>query len=164
MKNIPASFGLSERQTVGSGLDEISRRLVQELSRDGRMSMRTLAERLHISRANAYSRVEKLTRDGVIRGFSARIDPSQVGLATSAYITLRIEQNSWKDVSEHLRRLPAIHHFALVGGDFDVIALARVADQAGLRHLVLDQLQTMPGITSTHTLLIFEESPDDVLP
>lgn len=148
---------------LAPGLDDIDQRIVVELSRDGRMSIRALAERLHISRANAYSRLDRLTRDGVIRGFSARLDPVQVGLATSAYLTLNIEQNSWREVRDRLRRMPAIRHFALTGGDFDVIALVRVPDQVSLRNLVLDELHSVPGVRSTRTLLIFDESPDDVL-
>jgi DNA-binding Lrp family transcriptional regulator len=149
---------------LAPGLDEIDQRIVAELSRDGRMSIRGLAERLHISRANAYSRLERLTGDKVIRGFSTRLDPTQIGLTTSAYLTLKIEQNSWREVRDRLRALPAIRHFALTGGDFDVIALVRVPDQASLRNLVLVDLHSIPGVRSTRTLLIFDESPDDVLP
>ena len=54
-------------------LDDTDRTLLAELSVDGRASMRGLAQRLHISRANAYARVERLLRDQVIRGFAARI-------------------------------------------------------------------------------------------
>lgn len=157
--------GLPKRapRQLASDLDDVDQRIVTELSRDGRMSIRALAERLHISRANAYSRLERLTHDKVIRGFSARLDPAQIGLTTSAYLTLKIEQNSWREVRDRLRRLPAIRHFALTGGDFDVIALVRVPDQVSLRNLVLDDLHSIPGVRSTHTLLVFDESPDDVL-
>jgi DNA-binding Lrp family transcriptional regulator len=144
-------------------LDPVDQQIVTELSRDGRLAIRALAERLHISRANAYNRLERLTRDNVVRGFAARLDPAQIGLTTSAYLILRIEQNSWREVRDRLRRLSAIRHFALTGGDFDVIALARVPDQISLRNLVLDDLHSIPGVRSTRTLLIFDESPDDVV-
>lgn len=148
---------------LAPGLDDIDQRIVAALSRDARMSVRGLAEHLHISRANAYSRLERLTSEKIIRGFSVRLDPTQIGLTTSAYLTLKVEQNSWREVRDRLRALPAICHFALTGGDFDVIALARVPDQASLRDLVLVDLHSIPGVRSTHTLLIFDESPDDVM-
>lgn len=163
MATADGSAPRSPRQ-IAPGLDDVDRRIVAELTRDGRLSVSALAERLHISRANAYSRLDRLVRDGVIRGFSARLDPAQIGLGTSAYVTLTIEQNSWREVRDRLAQLPAIRHFALTGGDFDVIALVRVPDQAALRDLVLDRLQSIPGVRSTHTLLIFEESPDDAHP
>ena len=66
---------------------------------DGRISIRALAERLHISRTNAYARLERLMADGVITGFSAQVDPEPAGFGTSAYVALTIEQNAWRDVS-----------------------------------------------------------------
>lgn len=157
--------GPSERDPrhIAPALDEIDQRIVAELARDGRLSVRGLAERLHISRANAYSRLERLTRDGVIHGFTARLDPARIGLTTSAYLTLQIEQNSWREVRDRLRRLPAIHHFALTGGEYDVIALVRVPDQVSLRNLVMDDLHSIPGVRTTRTLLIFDESPAEVV-
>jgi DNA-binding Lrp family transcriptional regulator len=144
-------------------LDEVDRQIIGELSRDARVSVRALAERLHISRANAYARLERLSRENIIRGFSARVDPVKIGLMTSAYVTLKVDQNSWREVSEQLRAVPGIRHFALTGGDFDVLALVRVADQGELRDLVLSSLHSIPGVRDTHTHLIFDESSDDLL-
>lgn len=143
---------------MADALEATDRRIVEELSRDGRMSMRALAERLHISRANAYARVERLRGSGVIRGFRADVDPVASGLATSAYVTLNVRQPDWRDIREQLRALPGVVHIALVGGEFDVILLVRARDNAGLRSLVLDQLQSIPGVLSTRTLLVFEEA------
>jgi len=138
-------------------LDETDRRILSALSQDGRMSMRTLAESLHISRANAYVRVERLTSSGVIRGFHADIDPVASGQGTSAYLTLSLRQPEWRRVRDQLQALPGVEHIALVGGEFDVILLVRARDNEGLRRLVLDEIHGMEGVLSTRTLLVFEE-------
>nr|WP_246377742.1 Lrp/AsnC family transcriptional regulator [Nocardioides ginsengisegetis] len=138
-------------------MDTTDERILAELTRDGRMSMRTLAETLHISRANAYARVERLTRDGVIRGFRADVDPVASGLGTTAYVTLSLRQADWREVRERLCALEGIVHIGLVGGEFDVILLVRARDNGDLRRLVLDEIQGMPGVRSTRTLLVFEE-------
>ena len=143
-------------------LDDIDRQILAELTRDGRMSMRTLAERLHISRANAYARVERLRSTGVIKRFRADVDPAAAGLGTSAYVTVNLNQAEWRDVGEQLRALPGVVHIALVGGEFDVIMLVRAPDNAALGRLVLDEIQGMPGVVNTRTLLVFEEA--EVLP
>ena len=141
-----------------SALDDIDRQILAELTRDGRMSMRTLSERLHISRANAYARVERLRTANVIKGFRADIDPVAAGLGTSAYVTVNLHQAEWRDVGEQLRALPGVVHIALVGGEFDAILLVRARDNAALGRLVLDVIQGMPGIVNTRTLLVFEEA------
>ncbi|RQX03450.1 Lrp/AsnC family transcriptional regulator [Micromonospora inaquosa] len=151
-----ASRGAGSGRSARS-LDEVDRRILDELVRDGRTSVRTLAERIHISRTNAYARVERLLRDGVITGFRAQVAPAAAGLGTSAYIALTIEQNTWREVSAELARVRYIEHAALLGGDHDVLALVRAPDNAALRDVVLGRVQSIPGVLSTRTWLVFEE-------
>ncbi|MEV6349694.1 Lrp/AsnC family transcriptional regulator [Actinoplanes sp. NPDC051851] len=138
-------------------VDDIDRQILTELGRDGRMSIRHLSEALHISRANAYARVQRLRETNVIRGFRADIDHIAAGMTTSAYVTVNLHQAEWREVGDRLRALPGVVHIALVGGEFDVILLVRAKDNTDLRRLVLDEIQGMPGVVNTRTLLVFEE-------
>ncbi|MEP7021929.1 MAG: Lrp/AsnC family transcriptional regulator [Pseudonocardiales bacterium] len=138
-------------------LDDTDHRIVDALREDGRLSMRALAERLHISRANAYTRVERLQGAGVITGYTAVIDPQRYGYGLSAYVYLKISQHSWKTVREQVMAIPEVEHGALVSGDSDIVLLVRTKDAANLRDVVSTRLQEMPGVLSTQTELIFEE-------
>ncbi len=138
-------------------VDDTDQRIVAALTKDARISMRGLAEQLHISRANAYARVERLRTDGVITGFTTRVAPEKLGLATSAYVSVSIEQNAWRDVSAALRDLPGVVHLSLVGAEFDVLVQVRAPDNQALRDIVLEQIQGVPGVKATRTWLIFEE-------
>ncbi|MCU1432440.1 MAG: transcriptional regulator [Actinotalea sp.] len=139
-------------------LDETDRRILAELTADGRLSVRMLAERVNVSRAHAYTRIERLKAAGVLEGFTAVVHPARSGLGTSAYVELTVRQNSWRDLSEHLRGVPEVKHMALVGGgDVDVMLLVRTRDNEQLRRVVLDVLQGIPGVLSTRTHLIFED-------
>jgi DNA-binding Lrp family transcriptional regulator len=140
-------------------LDETDHRILRALTEDGRMSARALAAALHISRANAYARVERLRERGVIRGFRADVDPVGAGLGTSAYVTLNLNQPDWPHVRERLQALPGVAHIAVVGGEFDVVLLVRARDNADLRHVVMDRIQSIDGVVSTRTHLVFEEPP-----
>jgi DNA-binding Lrp family transcriptional regulator len=152
-----ASPGDDERHPVRP-LDSVDREILRLLRSDGRASVRAVAEQVHVSRANAYVRINRLVEDGVIRGFSARIDHERAGQGTSAYITLKIVQDSWRAVREVLQQLPGAAHMALVGGDFDVLLLVHAADNRALRDLVLTRIQAIPEVLSTRTLLVFEET------
>jgi DNA-binding Lrp family transcriptional regulator len=145
------------QMVVAPALDEIDRQIVEALSRDGRLSIRALADQVHISRANAYARVERLTTTGVITGFTATVDPLKLGLATSAYVTLSLRQSSWRTLREQLQAIPEVKHMALVGGDFDAILLVRAEDNEHLRRVVLEKLQAIPEVLATRTALIFED-------
>jgi len=148
----PSGAGRSVRP-----LDGPDRLILSELIRDARTSIRSLAERVHISRANAYARVDRLVADGVITGFSAQIAHERAGLGTSAYVSLSIEQNSWREVSARLGRLLFVEHVSMLGADFDVLVLVRAPDNAALRDLVLDRIQAIPGVQTTRTWLVFDE-------
>jgi DNA-binding Lrp family transcriptional regulator len=138
-------------------LDEVDHAMLAALAEDGRLAIRALAERLHISRTNAYARLERLLAEQVITGFGARIDPRLAGLGTSAYIMITVEQAAWRTMADDLRRIPYVEHVALVGGDFDILLLVRAPDNAALRDVVLVHLQALAGVRSTRTWLIFEE-------
>lgn len=138
-------------------LDGVDQAILHELRRDARSSMTAIAEAVHISRAGVHARIRRLTEAGVITGYSVVTDPVLLGHHASAYVTLAIEQATWQDVRDRLRRIPEIEHMALVGGDFDVILLVRANDARDLRRIVLEDIQAIPSIRSTRTTLIFED-------
>ncbi|MFW0770432.1 Lrp/AsnC family transcriptional regulator [Arthrobacter koreensis] len=140
-----------------AALDEIDKRILAELTRDGRASVSAVAEAVHISRAHAYSRISKLTGSGVLTRFTALVDPVKAGLRSSAYVTMKVRQQSWRELKEFLRKIPEVHHVALVGGTFDVILLVRAEDNLHLRQVIFDQLQSAPGVLDTQTFLVFED-------
>jgi DNA-binding Lrp family transcriptional regulator len=138
-------------------LDETDRAILAELRRNGRISMRSLAAALHISRANAYTRVGRLESSGVITGYTAVVDPQRYGHALSAYVYLNLQQRSWKRLESKVLEIDEVDHAALVSGEHDIVLLVRTTDAAALRDLVLTRLQDMPEVLGTRTELIFDE-------
>ena len=138
-------------------LDDIDRQILSRLLDDGRISVRSLAEQVHISRANAYTRIGRLVAEDVITGFTAQLNAQRAGLGTSAYVMLGIEQNAWRDISRELREIPYVEHVALVTGDFDVLVLVRTPDNIALRQVVLERIQAVPGVRSSRNWLVFDE-------
>lgn len=120
------------------------------------MSVTHVAD-VHISRAHAYTCIARLTGEGVLTKFTAMIDPIKAGLKSSAYVTLKVSQRSWRELREQLRSIPEVHHITPAGGDFDVILLVRAIDNINLRRVIFDQLQSMPGVLDTQTFLVFED-------
>ncbi|HEY4224798.1 MAG TPA: Lrp/AsnC family transcriptional regulator [Pseudolysinimonas sp.] len=138
-------------------LDEVDRRILDELRRDGRAAISAVAQAVHISRAGAYARLNRMVDAGVITGFTARVDPVLSGRHASAYVTLAVEQASWQELRERLMLIPEVEHIALIGGDSDVQLLVRARDNGDLRRVVLEELQAIPAVRSTRTSIIFED-------
>src|SRR6516165_1627421 len=156
----PGPQAADDRQMAA--LDDIDLGILAALRADGRLSMRALAAQLHISRASAYARVERLEASRVITGYTATVDPRRCGYGLSAYVFLKIAQQSWKTVRRKVLSIPEVDHAALVSGEHDIMLLVRTRDAAALRDVVLTRLQGMPEVASTQTVLIFDEmSPRD---
>jgi DNA-binding Lrp family transcriptional regulator len=148
----------SDGSDLHPALDDVDRAIVHALRRDGRMSMRALAQELHISRAATYTRVQRLESAGVITGYSATIDPERYGHGVSAYVYLKIAQRTWKPLRDRLMHIGQVEHAALVSGGTDIVLLVRARDVRALRDLVLERLHTMPEVISTESVMIFDEA------
>jgi DNA-binding Lrp family transcriptional regulator len=138
-------------------LDAVDHALLQHLVADGRISMNELAARTGVSRATAYSRVERLRRDGVITGFTATVDPSRAGLGVTALILLNVRQADWRAARDHLLAIPGVVYLAMTSGAFDMVMLVRAADVHHLRDVVLGELHDVPQVRSTQTIFVLEE-------
>src|ERR1700733_1717509 len=139
-----------------AAIDDTHPLIGEALRADGRLSMRALAELVHISRASAYARVARLEREGVITGYAALIDPVRFGYALSAYVYLDIAQRSWKSVRGQLLAMPEVDHVALVSGEHDILLRVRARDAVSLRDVVVARLQEIPEVHSTQPVLFFE--------
>jgi DNA-binding Lrp family transcriptional regulator len=141
----------------GRSVDGVDRRLIDLLSENSRSSVSELASRAGISRANAYQRVDKLRKDGVIRAFTVRTDPRRLGLDVTALIIVNGEQRAWRELLGELQELPGVEYVALTAGGFDFVLIVRVPDVETLRDVVLDGLQGITGVRSTQTMFILDE-------
>lgn len=138
--------------------DAVDRALLDALSLDGRQSITALAAAVHISRAQAYERLSRLREARVLQGFTAAIDPLRAGLRASAFVTLKLRQNAWRELEKALAEVPAVEHVALVGGQFDVMILVRARDAQELRDVVFECIQPLDCVLETQTHLIFEDT------
>jgi DNA-binding Lrp family transcriptional regulator len=141
-------------------VDAVDRLIVEVLVGEGRLSVTELAARVHISRASAYARLGRLEREGVIRGYSARIDPAKLGLGLAALITLSVDQRSWQQVRRRLNDIPGVVWQALATGAFDHVLLVRVPDVETLRDVVLDRLHAVAEVRSSQTMFLLDEEGD----
>jgi DNA-binding Lrp family transcriptional regulator len=140
-----------------AALDAVDRQIVTELSRDGRLSMRAIAERVHISRTAAHTRVQNLVRRGVITGFGAQVDRKSLGLHVSALVVVKIGDVSWAEIASRLAELPFVEKAQAVSGDIDIILTVSAPSNEQLSQAILRDIHSMPGVISTRSHLILEE-------
>jgi DNA-binding Lrp family transcriptional regulator len=138
-------------------IDEIGYDILRELRDDGRVSIATLAARVGISRASAYSRVEALTRAGVITGFAARVNPARAGLGVCALVFCSVHPQSWEEFFGAVRALPEVESAKITTGEHDIMLLVRSVDVEGIHSLVVGGIASLPQVARVETVLILNE-------
>lgn len=141
-------------------LDAVDQTIVAALRRDGRQSIPALSEAVGISRATAYTRFDRLCANGVITGFTARVDPTAVGLDITALVLITVAQSDWRDLKAKVTGLPHVEWLGLTTGSFDFVVLVRARDLAELRDVVLEGLLSLEGIQNAQTIVVLDEAGD----
>jgi len=147
-----------ESSLVSRPLDEVDRSILKVLRDDARTSLSELAKMVKLSRAAVYARVGRLTEDGVIRGFTVRLDAKKIGLGIAALIILNVDQPRWRSVQEELSSMAEVAWCAAMTGEFDAAILVRAADIATVRDVVLERLHSIDGVRRTQTLFVLDEA------
>lgn len=112
-------------------LDEIDRRILAELQRDGTLSVDQVSERVNLSRNACWRRIKRLEDEGVITGRVALVDPEALGLGLTVFVIVRTSRHDpdWlKAFREAVLSLPEIIGVYRMSGDLDYVLRARVAD------------------------------------
>lgn len=142
-------------------LDIIDRKLLNELMKDARTSLRRLAEEMSVSPATLHNRLNRLEQLGVVKGFAALVDYQKLGYGLTAIIMVKVNGKYITDVEKELARFPNVTAVYDVVGEYDIIAIAKFKDVDELNDFVKELLKN-PKIERTHTniaLNVIKEDP-----
>jgi Lrp/AsnC family transcriptional regulator for asnA, asnC and gidA len=139
-------------------LDAVDLRLLLLLSRDGRLSQRSLARELSMSAPAIAERLARLERQDVITGYGVRLDWGALGYPTIVYLTITAVQGYQQGlIMDQLAGLPEVEEVLLVTGAFDMLVRLRVRDDSHLRDLLLNRVWQIEGIQRTETSITIAE-------
>ncbi|TDP72443.1 Lrp/AsnC ligand binding domain-containing protein [Roseateles toxinivorans] len=141
-------------------IDRIDLRILRALQADGRISNLKLAETVHLSPTAVLERVKRLTRDGYILGYEARLNPAKLGAGMMVFIEVLLDRTA-PDVMDNFKAAvqvrPEILECHLVAGGFDYLIKTRVADMPAYRALLASVIWSLPGVRETRTYAVMEE-------
>lgn len=135
-------------------------RLLRALAEDARMPVTALAESIGLSPTATAERMRRLRRDGVIAGYTVRLDPAALGLGLVAFVEVRLERvdgEAFDAFAAAVRGVRAVEECHMVAGGFDYLLKTRHADMAGYRAFLSEALQSLPGVRETRTYVVMEE-------
>ena len=135
-------------------IDDLDRKILDFLQKDGRMAASHIADELDISIPTVTDRIKKLSESGVVKGFQVTLDPKLLGLDVSAIITVISESSEYyKEVIQAARNTPeVVQCYSTTGkGSHTLIIVAK--NSQALEEL-LRKIQNWPGVSRTETQVI----------
>lgn len=167
MKRDEGLRSCSTRLTFRQGyvaLDAIDRRILHELSRNGRISNADLAERVGLSASACSRRTSELERRGVIRGYRALIDPVVNGGGFTVYVAVGLsrhtidEQRAFEDAVADASAVRECHN---VAGAIEYLLRVEVADLEEYKHFHTEVLGALPQVSTITSYIVMKSSKDE---
>jgi DNA-binding Lrp family transcriptional regulator len=145
-------------------LDPIDQRIIALLQEDARSSYSEIGERVALSAPAVKRRVDRLRSSGVIRGYTALIDPGAVGWTTEAFVELFCTgRTSPAQLRAAAKRHPAVVGAYTISGEADALVHLRAQDMAGLEE-ALERLRGEPFVTSTRSMIVLSRLVETLAP
>ncbi|HKT02879.1 MAG TPA: Lrp/AsnC family transcriptional regulator [Rugosimonospora sp.] len=132
-------------------LDDVNKRIIEQLQQDGRMSYASLAKVVGLSEAAVRQRVQRMLDAGVMQ-IVAVTDPLTLGFTRQVMIGLKVE-GDMRMVAEKLAKIPEVDYVVICAGAYDLLAELVCTDDDHLLTLLNDQIRTVPGVTATETFV-----------
>lgn len=140
-------------------IDKLDKKILSILSKNARIPFKDVAAECGVSRAAIHQRVQRLIEDGVITGSGFDVSPKSLGYSTCTYVGIILEKGSmYKEVVERLQHIPEIVECHFTTGPYTMLAKLYARDNEQLMDLLNGQMQTIPGVVSTETLISLEQS------
>lgn len=141
-------------------MDSVDQRIIASLVTDARASYAEIGARVSLSAPAVKRRVDRLRAAGVIRGFTAVVDPAAIGWTTEAFVELFCTgRTTPAQIAAATRRHPEVVGSYTVSGEADALVHLRAADIAHLEQ-ALERLRAEPFVTSTRSMIVLSRLVD----
>ncbi|MFV3314402.1 Lrp/AsnC family transcriptional regulator [Pseudomonas sp. NY15374] len=131
-------------------LDNLDRRILAALQRDGRLTNVQLAEEVGLSPSPCLRRVRLLEEAGIIRGYQAQIDRDGVGLGLTVFVGVKVERHTEASSAAFRQAVSALSEVVschLVSGESDFLLQVVVPDLRAYERFLMEALLKVPGVT-----------------
>lgn len=145
-------------------LDDINRRILQELERDGRITNADLAAKIGLSPSACLRRVQELEREGVIEGYRAVVNRGALGLGFTAYVTVGLSEHhkrNQRNFEKAMAAAPQVRECHNVTGAIEYVLRVEVEDLAAYKTFHTEVLGQVPEVASITSFIVMESTKDE---
>ena len=141
-------------------MDALDKAILEHLEFDGRSSMQDLSELTGLSRSAVFTRVKRLEDQGVITGYTVRLDRKKLGKEIHAYcnVSLKLHERELLEefegaIGRH-REVRACYHLT---GEFDYLVEVEVANMDAYHRFITQRLAAMPNIATVQSMFVMKD-------
>jgi len=134
-------------------MDDLDKLILQTLQEDGRAPFTHIAKLAGVSETTIRTRYRNLVEEGIIRSVGI-VDPYALGFQAPAIVGLTVEPGMSDQVARTIGDLPEVSYLVMTLGRFDLIVEVFCRDLPHFTSLLTQQIQAIPGIRFTETLMI----------
>jgi len=133
-------------------IDELDLKIISHLQENGRIPVAELAKRLNQPENTVRYRIERLLKNGVIRRFTALVDPRALGLNVSAAVMFRVDPKKLDQLLEKLTSMKDVTNIYQLSGEWDLIAVVFAKDIQDL-HERIEELRRAEGVKEMNVMI-----------
>ena len=141
-------------------LDEIDERILRNLLVDARQSARQLSLKLGISTVTVLSRIKKLEKTGIIKGYTTIIDHEKIGYSLTAIIEIMAKNDKIIGIEEEISKFENVCGVYDITGSTDTIIVAKFKERNELSKFV-KALAVIPNVENTITHVVLNTAKED---
>lgn len=146
-------------------IDDLDRKILTVITQNARIPFKDVADMCGVSRAAIHQRVQKMYDNGVILGSGYQVNPKMLGYQMCTFVGIRLEKgNMYKQVAKALEGIPEVTEVLYCLGAYSMLIRLHAKDDHHLLHLLNDCILEIPGVASTETMTVLDESVSRELP
>ncbi|AFK22986.1 Lrp/AsnC family transcriptional regulator [Pyrococcus sp. ST04] len=136
-------------------LDEVDKKIIEILQKDGKVPLREISKITGLAESTIHERIKRLRESGVIKKFTAIIDPEALGYTMLAFILIKVKAGKYSEVASKLVKYPEIMEVYETTGDYDMVVKIRTRNSEELNNF-LDIVGSIEGVEGTHTMIVLK--------
>lgn len=148
-------------------IDDADRRILAALQAEGRLTVRELAAKVHLTSTPVYERLRRLERDGYIRGYHAALDWERLGRGFAVFCNIKLQRINAEihaDFAERIAAIDEVTECYNISGSFDYLLKVHVPDMRSYQQFVIDTLGRIPGVSSVESVFVMKEIKSSPMP
>jgi len=148
-------------------LDKFDFAILSILQKDARASLQDISSQVGLSTTPCWTRIKKMESEGVIQGYTVRIDPAAVGFTETVIVQVTLESHTDEMLEvfgKALEEIPEVVEAYLISGDYDYYIRIAVRDTRDYERLLRERLYRIPGIRHSKSSFVLRRLKESLMP